>query len=315
MKHFFLIILYIIVSFFCNAQFSSEPFAIKTDKDSLRGELIVPDEVATFAVVIFVPGSGPTDRNGNSPLGVSANSYKLLATALAKQKTGTLLYDKRGIAESKNAMVSESELRFETYVQDVIALYEKIAKDKRVKKIIIAGHSEGSLIGMLAAQKTKADAYISIAGPAYSIDKIIEKQIAAQPQLIRQQVDSFFTLLKQDKKIDSVPPYLMSLFRPGIQPYIQSWLKYTPCEEIKKLTIPVLIIQGSTDIQVSEEEGKSLAACNPKAKFELINGMNHVLKNSGPERAENLATYNNASLPLNENIIKAITLFIATLSK
>jgi len=310
MKYFFLLIIYLSVSFFAAAQFKEEAIALKTDHDSLRGEWIVPDGVSSFPLVIIVAGSGPTDRNGNSPLGVSANSYKLLAIELAKQKIGSLLFDKRGIAASKQAMVSEDVLRFDTYVQDLIVWIQFAAKDKRVKKIIIAGHSEGSLIGMLATQRTKIAGYISIAGPARSIDKIIETQVAAQPAIIRTQVDSFFTMLRENKKIDSVPPYLMSLFRPGIQPYIQSWMKYNPCEEIKKLTVPVLIVQGAADLQVSPEEGQQLSACLPGAAFEPIPGMNHVLKNSGTNRAENLATYSNAALPLNEELTSAIIVFV-----
>jgi hypothetical protein len=96
---------------------------------------------------------------------------------------------------------------------------------------------------------------------------------------------------------------------------MQSWIKYNPCEEIKKLTIPVLVIQGTTDIQVSEAEGKNLAACNPNAGFALITGMNHVLKNSSIERAGNLATYSNAALPVNEDLVKAIALFVLKINK
>ena len=96
---------------------------------------------------------------------------------------------------------------------------------------------------------------------------------------------------------------------------MQSWMKYTPCEEIKKLTIPVLVIQGSSDIQVSEEEGKSLGACNAKASFKLISGMNHVLKNSSSERNENIATYSNATLPLNEKLTAEVLLFVTNINK
>ncbi|MEP6747772.1 MAG: alpha/beta fold hydrolase [Bacteroidota bacterium] len=315
MKYFLTLIIYITSFLFVKGQFTEEAVAVKISVDSLRGVLIVPDAVVNFPLVIIVPGSGPTDRNGNSPMGVSANSYKLIATALAKQKIGSLLFDKRGIAASKSAMVTEDALRFDTYVDDLIVWIDKIRKDKRVKKIIVAGHSEGSLIGMLATQRTKTDGYISIAGASRSIDKIIMVQLASQPEQIRVQTDSIFTLLKQDKKPDTIPPYLMSLFRPGIQEYMKSWMKYNPCREIQKLTIPVLIIQGSTDVQVSEEEGKSLAACCPRAVFELIGGMNHVLKNSPMNRQENIATYSNPALPVNETLVKAIISFVTKINK
>jgi pimeloyl-ACP methyl ester carboxylesterase len=305
----------IIFPVFLEAQFREETLAIKAGDDSLRGSVIVPDSVKQFPLFILQAGSGPTDRNGNNPLGVSANSYRLLAIELAKHHIGSLLFDKRGIAASRHAMTKESDLLFDSYVNDLISWIEKARSDKRVQKIIVAGHSEGSLIAMLAAARSKTDGYISIAGPASSIDAVIKTQMAGQPEKIRVQVDSLFTLLQQDKKIDSVPPYLLSLFRPGIQPFMKSWMKYTPCEEIKKLKVPVLIIQGTTDLQVNEEEGKALARCRLGAAFELITGMNHVLKNSSADRGENLATYRNLLMPVNEVLVKAVAAFVNKINK
>ncbi|MFT3931987.1 MAG: alpha/beta fold hydrolase [Chitinophagaceae bacterium] len=314
MRNLMLAIIYLLSAYIATAQFAEELVAIKTSSDSLRGVLLVPANTKTFSLVIIVPGSGPTDRNGNNPLGVTANSYRMLATALANQQIACLLFDKRGIAASKTAMVAEDSLRFDTYVQDLQAWIAKLKTDKRVKKIIVAGHSEGSLVGMLAAQRSKTDGYISLEGPANSIDKIIMQQVAAQPEKIQTEIKSIFNNLRDGKKPDSVPPYLMSLFRPGIQAYMQSWMQYSPCNEIKKLSIPVLIVQGTTDIQVNEEEGKKLAACNPAAIFKLISGMNHVLKNSSIDRNENMASYRNTTLPVNEELITAITTFVKNIN-
>jgi len=300
---------------FLAAQYKETDLAIAAGKDSLRGTLVEPTGAERYPLIILEAGSGPTDRNGNSPLGVSANSYRLLARELAKQQIATLLFDKRGIAASKGSMEKETDVRFDTYVQDLIKWTDKAATNKRVSSLILAGHSEGSLVAMLAASQTRANGYISISGPASSIDKVIEQQIASQPAVVRQQVDSFLQMLKEQKHIDSVPPYLYSLFRPSIQPYMQSWLKYTPCEEIKKLSVPVLVIQGSTDLQVSAEEGKSLAACNPKASLVLVEGMNHILKDAPLEKGANLATYKDASLPINARLVQAIADFVKKTNK
>ena len=121
----------------------------------LKGTLVLPARGKKFDLLVIQAGSGPTDRNGNSILGIKANSYRLLANALAEKNIATLLTDKRGIAASSKAMKKEADLRFDDYADDLAAWIAYIKKDKRVKHVFIAGHSEGSLIGMLAAQKEK----------------------------------------------------------------------------------------------------------------------------------------------------------------
>jgi fermentation-respiration switch protein FrsA (DUF1100 family) len=117
------------------------------------------------------------------------------------------------------------------------------------------------------------------------------------------------TLMK-GKVVDSVPDILMSIFKPSGQPFIMSWFKYNPCEEIQKLQIPILIIQGINDIQVGVEDARMLAKANQRAKIELISNMNHLLKIVIGDRNENLATYSNPDLPISQELISKINLFI-----
>ena len=123
-------------------------------------------------------------------------------------------------------------------------------------------------------------------------------------------VDSLFERLKAGKIIDTVPPYLQSIFRPSVQPYIKSWMKYIPANEIKKITIPILIVQGGTDLQVDSAEANLLRQANPKAQLIILDSMNHILKNASVYRMQNLATYSNPALPLAPGLIKAIAIFI-----
>ena len=158
-------------------------------------------------------------------------------------------YDKRGIAESKGAGKSETDLRFDDYVNDAKEWTQLLKKDKRFSKVIVIGHSEGSLIGMIAG--TTADKFISIAGAGQSADKILKEQLSSQPKEVQDLSFPMIDSLKNGKTIDNVPPMLNSLFRPTVQPYMISWFKYDPQNEIKKLSILTLILQGTTDIQVS----------------------------------------------------------------
>ena len=239
----------------------------------------------------------------------------MMAQALAESKIGMLTYDKRGVAKSIRAFKLEADLRFEDYVNDAIDWINFIKKDKRVGNIYIAGHSEGSLLAMLVAQKVKLAGYISIAGPARGINTIIAEQYGKQLPKAAKVVDSLFERMKNNQPLDTVPKYLASLFRPSIRPYMVSWMKYSPCEEIKKLKIPMLIIQGATDIQVEENEARLLTQCNPAANMKIIDSMNHVLKNAPLDRTKNIATYTNPDLPLSDKLMSSIIGFINKNSK
>ena len=292
------------------SQLKEDTVSLSTTTGTLRGSIFVPAGKTSFPLLIIIAGSGPTDRYGNNPIGVNANSYKMLAEALNNENIGVLLFDKRGVAKSNEAGKKEADLRFENYVEDVVQWTEFIKKDKRVTGIFIAGHSEGSLIGMLTAQKIKIEGYISIAGPARGIAEIITQQYAQQLPKAAPVVDSLFHRLQNNQPLDSVPPYLMAIFRPSVQPYIKSWIKYIPCDEIKKLTVPTLIIQGGTDIQVTPNEATLLKHCKENATLLMLDSMNHILKSAPAARAQNIATYTNPALPLYPGLTTAIILFI-----
>ncbi len=296
-----------IISF---AQPKEESISLLTSTGTISGSIFIPEGKTSFPVLLVIAGSGPTDRYGNSPMGVKANSYKMLAEALCLQNVGVLLFDKRGVSKSASAGKKENDLRFENYVDDVVQWVELLKKDKRLQGIFIAGHSEGSLIGMLAAEKIKVQGYISIAGPARSIAEIITQQYTQQLPKTGRIVDSLFSRLQKAQPLDTVPPYLMPIFRPSLLPYIKSWMKYIPCNEIKKLTVPTLIIQGGTDIQVAPEEAALLKKCKANAAILLLDSMNHVLKNAPLGRTQNIATYSNTALPLSDGLTNAITIFI-----
>ena len=303
----------LIISSFCitaTAQISAEEKVLSTATGELKGTLIVPSKSKKFSLMVFQAGSGPTDRNGNNPLGVKANSYRLLAEALAKEDIGTLLIDKRGIAASGAAGKKESELRFDDYITDLALWVRLMKKDRRIKKTFIAGHSEGSLIGMAAVQQEKVNGYISIAGAGERIDKIINRQLENQSPAMAGMVDSMLAVLRQGKQLDSVPKNLLFILRPSVQPYMASWMKYDPCAEISKIRIPVLILQGTTDLQVEMKEAQMLKSCNPAATLIIISGMNHILKESPAEVKKNTATYSDPALPVVPALVAEIAKFI-----
>jgi len=294
-----------------NSTFIETEISLKTQTGDIIGSLTTPSNVHTSPIVLIIAGSGPTDRDCNSAIGINTNAYKLLSESLVKNGISTLRFDKRGVGKSTSTMSSESELRFDTYTNDVLSWLSLLKADKRFSKIIILGHSEGSLIGILAAEQTKIDGFISIAGAGRSIDKILQGQLKTTlpPQLFAES-NSILDSLRMGKTVLNVNQNLVSLYRPSVQPYMISWIKYDPAKEIKKLRIPILIIQGTTDLQVTVNDANLLFASKPDAKLLIIENMNHIMKDVDGDIQKNYATYSNPILPLKSELVSNLVDFI-----
>jgi pimeloyl-ACP methyl ester carboxylesterase len=285
------------------------PLTLKTESGNIEGTLMFPTAKLPVPVVVIIAGSGPTDRNGNNPM-MTNNSLKMLANELAKNGIASLRYDKRGIAQSKSAGLKEDDLRFEMYINDAVEWINLLNKDINFSQIVVVGHSEGSLIGMVAAQNAGVDKFISLEGAGQPADQVIREQLKSQPPVILTQSLPIIDELVKGNTVGAVPPMLNSLFRPSVQPYMISWFKYDPQKEIAKLTKPVLIVQGTTDIQVSIDDANRMHAAKPDSKLVIIEGMNHVLKNAVADQTKNLLTYRQPDLPLNSELGKALSDFI-----
>ncbi len=286
-----------------------ENITLTTKTGNIEGTLLFPEKENNVPVALIIAGSGPTDRDGNNPY-MKNNSLKMIATGLSENGIATLRYDKRGIAKSKDAGLQESDLRFENYIDDAKHWVELLKKDKRFNQVVVIGHSEGSLIGMIALQQTNVDKFISIAGVGRPAADILRTQLAGQPPVVLDAALPIIDQLEKGDTIAEVPQMLNALFRPSVQPYIISWFKYDPQIEIAKLKIPILIIQGTTDIQVNVDEAELLKKANSKAELKIIEGMNHILKEVEIDRQKNIQTYSQPDLPLKEGLINIIFKFI-----
>ncbi|MCP2027127.1 pimeloyl-ACP methyl ester carboxylesterase [Flavobacterium sp. HSC-32F16] len=288
--------------------FKETPATLKINNDQLYGTLTIPDDVKKCPVALIIAGSGPTDRNGNNPM-MKNNSLKMLAEELAKNGIASLRFDKRGIGESKKSAITESSLVFENYTEDVKSWINFLKLDKRFTQLTVIGHSEGSLIGMIAG--AKANKFISIAGAGESADKLLKSQISSKSnKQIEEMTFPIIDSLKSGNKVKKVDPLLNSLFRASIQPYLISWFKYDPEIEIKKLTVPILVIQGNNDLQVSVKDAENLSKANKNAELVIIDKMNHIFKIIDGDKQANMESYNNESLPISETLINKIVSFI-----
>ena len=289
--------------------FNKEEITINT---LLKGSLYSPLKNSNKAtLVIVIAGSGPTDRDGNQKNLVN-NSLKYLCEGLAQNNITAFSYDKRMFAQVAMGTLNEATLSFDDFINDAKAVFTFFKNQKKYNKIIIAGHSEGSLIGMIAANNA-ADGFISIAGPGKPIDAVIVEQIEKQAPFLKEEVQKDFEILKSGKTFELNNQMLASIFRPSVQPYMISWLKYNPQAEIKKLKIPTLLLNGTKDLQVSVQDAELLKQSKPDAELVIIDTMNHVFKEIKGDTAENMKSYNDPNIPISALLVNTITRFISAL--
>lgn len=276
----------------------------------IKGTLVTPASSEKIPLVIMLPGSGPTDRNGNQSF-LKNDALKKLALALAEDSIASYRYDKR-ILHAQRLGIKEQDMRFDDFITDAVNVLEHFKKDETFSSLIVLGHSQGSLVGMIAARE-RADAFISVAGLAQPVDSMLTRQIANQMPGLKENVQKAFQEMRTTGSTASYNPVLESIFRPAVQPFILSWMKYDPKVELSKLNIPVLLINGSNDLQVDSKEAEALEAAYPDAQLVILENMNHILRKIDGDDLENSKSYNEAHRPLHQELVEVISKFIKDL--
>jgi len=290
---------------------AESPILLKTLTGTISGTVAVPTNVqGKMPVVLIIAGSGATDRNGNNPqANLNTNTYKQIAESLAKNGIASLRYDKRLVGQSMGNQKEES-LRFDDYTDDAIGFINLLKADNRFSKVIVLGHSEGSLVGILASGSSEGNVngFISVAGAGDPAEKILKEQMKSQPSYMADALNKMMDSLRMGKLQKKVDPVLYSIARPSIQMFLMSWCRFDPAREIKKLKIPILIVQGTTDLQINVSNAEKLKKGN--ATVAIIPGMNHILKEAPEDRQQNLATYSKPDLPLKPEFVTSVVGFI-----
>ena len=284
---------------------------IALDHTGVRGTVELPAGAAPAPVVLLIAGSGPTDRNGNSP-GATNDSLQQLAVALAAQGIASVRYDKRGIAASAAAAKGgEAGLTIDQYADDAAAWITQLKHDARFKQVVVVGHSEGALIGLLAVNQVGADGYLSLEGAGERASNVLRRQLADRlPPALLQDNERILAALEQGKPAGEVPPALAALYRPSVQPYLVSWFRYDPAVELGKLKMHAGIVQGSSDLQVTVDDAHKLERGRPGTPVVIIDGMNHVLKLVQGDLQAQMKAYTTPDLPVAPQLVTAIVEFI-----
>lgn len=299
------------------AQAQVRDVSIECEWGKLSATLAQPDEGSDTAIVI-VAGSGPTDRYGNSA-GMTTYSYKMLSDALVGKGFAVLSYDKRGVALSPIAAEDAPSLVLDDYVADAERCVEFL-RCEGYRRVVMAGHSEGGTIALAVAaeQRVMLDGVVLLCAPGYTMDTILVRQLSAQliPQYMGLMVkaEKIIRTLKAGEMIaeEDIPAELMSLFHPVVQPFVINSMSYDPQQLISRCTLPVVVISGGRDIQVTVDNGRALCGAQPAASHVVFEDMTHVLKSSATsDRVEQIMSiYTNGNLPLTEGLVDAIAEFI-----
>jgi len=294
---------------FCFSQAQDSTYVSKNiDINSyVRGTLVTPKKMegdtTKIPLIIFVMGQGLTDRNGNQS-GAKNDAFKHLARELAKQNVASFRYDKRIF----NSRVSELKTLFQDYIKDAIMTIEHFILEPQYSKVIVAGHDQGSLVGMIATQN-RADGFISIAGASQAVDKMVTDQLDRQAPGLSSNAKKSFEELRENGKVLEYSEALEMIFRPELQPFMRSWMAYDPQIEIKKIDVPILVIQGDRDLQIDVSEAKKLLKATPFARYAEIKYMNHYLKEVKGSDLENQKSYNEPNRAIMPKVVAEIAAF------
>lgn len=284
--------------------FKSQDISIS---DQIDGTLLELENSKATTLAIIIAGSGPTDRNGNQNF-MKNNSLKSLAEALTNENITTFRYDKRIVKQILKGKVNPN-IMFDDFVSDAQNVIDYFKNKNTYKSIVVIGHSQGSLVGMLAA-KNRANAFISLAGAGQDIGAVITEQIGKTAPFFIDDTKRIFEILKTGNTTTEYPPALASIFNIELQPFMMNWMQYNPAEIIAGLEIPVLIVNGTKDLQVSVDEAKLLQEALPKSEILIIEKMNHVLFNIEGDDLENAKSYNEGFRKVNPELVEAIKTFI-----
>ncbi|MFK7832387.1 MAG: alpha/beta hydrolase family protein [Winogradskyella sp.] len=306
MKSYLIIVFYIfsVLGFSQDTTYTENELAITKWID---GTLLTPNNSKQPNLAIIIAGSGPTNRNGNQNF-LKNNSLKKLAIALTDNGVATFRYDKRIVKQIKQNNVNKN-MMFDDFVSDASEVIAYFKSQDSYNKIYVIGHSQGSLVGMLSA-KDQADGFISLAGAGNNIGDVIIEQIAKTAPMFNDDTKRVIDSLKAGKTTTDYPVALASIFNADLQPFMINWMSHNPSEIIKDLDIPILIINGTKDLQVSVKEAEVLKAANTESQLVIIENMNHVLFEIEGDDLENSKSYNESFRKVSPLLIESITSFM-----
>ncbi|MBN2861204.1 MAG: alpha/beta hydrolase [Sphaerochaetaceae bacterium] len=293
-------------------QRTGTPVSIDTATGTLRGTHLTPDGEGPFPTVLIIAGSGPTDRDGNSELLVESNDNLWhLAHELKDAGIASIRYDKIGVGESIPAQDFTFEgATFDDFVDDAVRWLKYLSRDRSVSRVGIVGHSEGSLIGILAADMHRVDFLVSVAGNGDPIDEQMVKQISRIDEEAAMILAQRLEEVSRSEYRETGNLLVDSFIPLGRELYLQTWMSYDPTEELRKLNMPTLVIWGARDERLVAENDRFPQEGMPgNIEFKEIRDMGHMLRIARND-SDLQRSYKDHSIALHPQFIDTVVDFI-----
>lgn len=274
-------------------------FQVDVEQAVISGSLTIPEQETVMPGVILVAGSGPTDRDGNSFIMPGPADYlKEIAHYLASQGIVVLRFDKRGVGDSPGTISS-----FNDFINDISVLVDKLQELPMVSagKVFVVGHSEGAwLASEVVAKRDDLSGLVLLSGSGYKFFDTMKRQLVAQTDaaiaagmfdsgLTQRTVDAFaqayeavvnnaaFNISDYNLPTEIEQVILSVVYQKDI---LQEWILADPARVLAEVGVPVLIVQGTADTQITVADAEALAAALPEEQREvyIFDGVDHVLK-------------------------------------
>ncbi|RPG34966.1 MAG: alpha/beta fold hydrolase [Muricauda sp. TMED12] len=301
---------------------------------SLSGTLTLPRKNKKSPVVILISGSGPQDRDETV---ANHKPFWILADYLTRQGIAVLRFDDRGVGKSTGNFSEATTADFSTDVLSAVA-FLKTRPDIDSNNMGLIGHSEGGIIAPLAANQTKDVSFIlllastGIPGSEISLmqsismrpfpvpneaayEQAIRKAIAIaasnkelsviKSELLEHYNATITPILKplvgDDEKVSQI---INGLIETRTTPWVRYFYNYNPADEIEKLDIPVLSLNGTNDTQVVAEINQKgikdalIRGKNKDFKVLKLEGLNHFFQESETGKMEEYSTIEQTFSPI-----------------
>jgi pimeloyl-ACP methyl ester carboxylesterase len=285
----------------------AEPFEMMRDGVALRGDLWLPRAAtAKVSVVLFIAGSGPTDRDGNNAAGLSTDAYRMLAEGLAAKGIASLRCDKRGVGASGVNFLAE-RTTIDEFAKDAAALAAKLKTDARFSSVALLGHSEGGLLALMVANDVGPSSVVLLSTAGRTFATLLHEQLSTQLDAAgRKDLDALLDAIRGGKSLESArTPSLAAMFPPTVHAFLRSVLDVDPTKLAASLRSKVAIIQGAHDAQVTVLDAQLLAKARPNARLSILPSMSHVLKDEA-SAALPQPSYSDPSRPLSPGLVDAV---------
>jgi len=316
--------------------YDEEPISWNVDGIEVQATLTRPTGESPFPAVLFVAGSGPTDRNWNTPLVPGTNgSGKLLAHELTKHGFVTLRYDKRasGPHASENVKLLGGKISMQGHVQELAGGVSVLSNDKDIipAKIFVLTNSEGCVHAINYQTQPENPPFAGMvltSAFARATGVLAHSQLAAQLGAVPGgdlMLSGFDSAMKEflagrpvpvnDNMPDGLRQVILGITHPANQPFARELWVFNPVARLAEVSVPVLIVLGKKDIQVDWQTDGSLfeAVASTYDNITVIYSENadHVLKFESKPRSQLtpagvMAAYSADHVPLDPEPVEAI---------